>query len=149
MPLNYPDIVQHNNPNLAVVDSDFTRGGVRTPVANLTALYALSSKVDQLKEYSTQVYVTAESAFYTLIDDTNIGNSSGWQKQVNPVNSYTHTQVVASATWTINHNLGYKPNISAFDSGNTPIFGTITHPSLNQSVINFDGSTQGGEAYCT
>ena len=68
MALNYPDILQHNNPNLAIADSNFIRGGTRTAVADLTTLYALSSKVDQLKQYATRVYVTAEAKYYVLVD---------------------------------------------------------------------------------
>lgn len=78
MAIKRPDIYEHNNPVLSIVDSDFLRGGGRV-VADLTALYALSSKSDQLKERVTRVYVTSASAYYTLIDDANIGNSSGWQ----------------------------------------------------------------------
>ena len=32
MALNYPDILQHNNPNKTLVDSDFIRGATRSPV---------------------------------------------------------------------------------------------------------------------
>lgn len=78
MAIKRPDIYEHNNPVLSIVDSDFLRGGGRV-VADLTALYALSSKSDQLKERVTRVYVTSASAYYTLIDDANIGNSNGWQ----------------------------------------------------------------------
>ena len=78
MALNYPDILQHNNPNLAIADSNFIRGGTRTAVADLTALYALSSKVDQLKQYATKVYVTSEAKYYILVDISNVSNSTGW-----------------------------------------------------------------------
>lgn len=78
MALNYPDILQHNNPNLAIADSNFIRGGTRTAVANLTALYALSSKVDQLKQYATRVYVTSEAKYYVLVDIANVAIAAGW-----------------------------------------------------------------------
>jgi hypothetical protein len=77
MAVFFPDIVQHNNPNLSVVDSDYTRGGRRV-VPNLAALYALGTKFDQLKQYSTIVYVTSEATDYILIDNNNITNASGW-----------------------------------------------------------------------
>lgn len=72
-----PDLYSHNNPDLAFVDSNSVRGGNRT-VADLTALYALSSKSDQLKQYVTRVFVQSNSKWYTLIDINNIGNSLGW-----------------------------------------------------------------------
>ena len=77
MPVNKPDIYQHNNPVKAFVDSDFVRGGGRI-VADLTALYALAANSDQLKENVTKVHVISAGAEYKLTDDTNIGNSGGW-----------------------------------------------------------------------
>ena len=78
MAIKRPDIYEHNNPVLAIVDSDFLKGGGRV-VADLTALYALSSRPDQLKERVTRVYVTAESAYYVLVDDASIGTAAGWE----------------------------------------------------------------------
>ena len=78
MAIKRPDIYEHNNPVLAIVDSDFLKGGGRV-VADLTELYGLSARPDQLKERVTRVYVTSESNYYTLVDDTNINNSSGWE----------------------------------------------------------------------
>lgn len=80
MAIKRPDIYEHNNPVLSIADSDFVRGGGRV-VADLTALYALSSNSDQLKERVTKVWVTAESAYYILVDDANIGNSNGWAEE--------------------------------------------------------------------
>ncbi len=85
MALTQSDILAHNNPNLAVADSDFIKGGFRTAVANLNDLYALSGKTDepsaagQLKARATFVYVTSEQKYYELIDTNNVGNSNGWQ----------------------------------------------------------------------
>jgi hypothetical protein len=78
MAIKRPDIYEHNNPVLAIVDSNFLKGGGRV-VADLTALYALSDRPDQLKERVTRVYVTAESAYYVLVDDASIGTSAGWE----------------------------------------------------------------------
>jgi len=98
MAIKRPDIYEHNNPVLAIVDSDFLRGGGRV-VADLTALYALSSKSDQLKERVTKVWVTAESAYYILIDDTNIGNSNGWEEETSGATAWgTITGTLSSQT---------------------------------------------------
>lgn len=72
MAIKFPDISEHNNPNNASVDSNFVRGGRRDPVADLTALYALASKVDQLKEQATRVYVISEDKDYKLVDIADI-----------------------------------------------------------------------------
>jgi len=84
--LRRSDIVEHNNPNLAVVDSDFVKGGFRTKVNNLTELYDLSLKIDeptasgQMKEHATIVYVISENDYYVLVDIDNIDNHDGWKK---------------------------------------------------------------------
>lgn len=82
MAIKRPDIYEHNNPLYSIADSDFVRGGFRTSVADLTALYALSTKVDQLKEQATVVYVVSESKRYVLVDINNVGNSGGWDEFV-------------------------------------------------------------------
>jgi hypothetical protein len=51
--------------------------------------------------------------------------------------AYVHTQSVASATWTINHNLGYVPSVEVFDAGSQEVDADVTHPSVNQTVILF------------
>ena len=84
MAIKRPDIYEHNNPVLAIVDSNFLKGGGRV-VADLTALYALSDRPDQLKERVTRVYVTAESAYYVLVDDASIGTSAGWEVESSDV----------------------------------------------------------------
>jgi len=80
MAIKRPDIYEHNNPNFAIADSDFVRGGIRTGVADLTALYALAPNVDQLKEHSTIVYVSGETKYYILVDIINVGNVNGWNE---------------------------------------------------------------------
>ena len=77
-----PAEYQHTNPAYAIADSNFVRGGIRTGVADLTALYALDptpSAPDQFKENATIVYVSGETAYYVLVDINNIGNANGWE----------------------------------------------------------------------
>lgn len=80
MAIKRPDIYEHNNPNYSIADSDSVRGGFRTAVSGLTALYALAPKLDQLKEHSTIVYVSGETKYYILVDIANVGNVSGWNE---------------------------------------------------------------------
>ena len=84
MAIKRPDIYEHNNPNLAIVDSDFVRGGGRV-VANLTELYALTNKIDQLKERVTKVYVISEEITYVLVNKLDITagvfNSTAWEEE--------------------------------------------------------------------
>lgn len=82
MAIKRPDIYEHNNPNFPIADSDYVKGGIRTKVANLATLYALSTKTNQLKEHSTFVWVVSESKYYVLIDIANAGNSNGWRNDL-------------------------------------------------------------------
>lgn len=70
--------MQHNNADYAIADAEFIRGGGRV-VADLTALYALSTKADQLKVRVTRVWVTSEAKYYVLKDMANVANANGWE----------------------------------------------------------------------
>jgi hypothetical protein len=82
MAINLPDIIQHNNQLNSIVDANFVRGGARS-VANLTELYQIgsgaNSRLDQLKENVTRVYVSGENKSYLLKNINNRTVSSGWQ----------------------------------------------------------------------
>jgi hypothetical protein len=55
------------------------------------------------------------------------------------VQAYTHTQAVASTSWTINHSLGFNPaGITVSDgAGNEVMPNDISHPTVNQTVLSF------------
>lgn len=79
MALRNPDITEHNNGDLAAMDADFLRGGGRR-VADTAALYALSPKADQLKEFVSLVWVDSLGYTMRLVDTANIGNVNGWER---------------------------------------------------------------------
>jgi hypothetical protein len=56
---------------------------------------------------------------------------------------YVHTQAVASAIWTINHNLNGEPTAVVLDSAGTQCEGTFSYPSKNQMVITFTSAFTG------
>ena len=56
---------------------------------------------------------------------------------------YVHTQSVASAVWTINHNLNGNPTAVVLDSAGTQCEGTFSYPSGNQMVITFSSAFTG------
>lgn len=60
--------------------------------------------------------------------------------------SYAHTQSVSSATWTITHNLGYRPAVSVVDSGGNYVVGDVNYVSVNSLTISFSAPF-GGSAY--
>lgn len=57
--------------------------------------------------------------------------------------AYTHTQSVSSATWTINHGLGFNPIAVVLDSAGTNCEGTFSYPTVNQMVITFTAAFTG------
>jgi hypothetical protein len=57
--------------------------------------------------------------------------------------SYTHTQSAASSSWTITHNLKFKPNVTVFDSAGTMVEGSITHTTINSLTIAFSATISG------
>jgi hypothetical protein len=56
---------------------------------------------------------------------------------------YDFIQSSSSATWTINHNLGFKPGVDVYDSGSQQIQAEVSHTSVNQTVILLTVSTAG------
>lgn len=61
--------------------------------------------------------------------------------------SYVHTQSSPSATWTINHNLGFRPAIELYTTGGVEFIGEILHTSLNQAIV-YLASALAGTARC-
>ena len=57
--------------------------------------------------------------------------------------AFNFEQVTPSTTWTINHNLGYKPAIDLFSVGSQEIDGGVVHTSDNQTVVTFTVATAG------
>lgn len=51
--------------------------------------------------------------------------------------AYIHQQWVASALWTINHNLGLRPTVSILDAGGNEVEADVVHMSVNQLLIRF------------
>jgi len=52
---------------------------------------------------------------------------------------FDFTQSTPSAVWTIPHNLGTRPTVSAVSVGGVEMWGTITH--LSNNVVQVDFST--------
>lgn len=57
--------------------------------------------------------------------------------------SYVHNQLSASSSWTVVHNLGFYPNVSAYDSADTMVEGEIIHNDNTTLTINFSASFSG------
>jgi hypothetical protein len=51
--------------------------------------------------------------------------------------TYRHIQAIPSATWTVQHMLGFKPNIQLFDDAGREIDGAVQHTSNNVLTVSF------------
>lgn len=56
---------------------------------------------------------------------------------------YVHTQSTPATTWTINHNLGFRPSVELLDSGSQEIDADVSHPSVNQTIVTLKAATAG------
>lgn len=50
---------------------------------------------------------------------------------------YRHDQMIASAEWNVQHDLGYRPNVSVSDSAGTNVEGAVTHHDTTSLSITF------------
>tara|TARA_R110000868_G_scaffold172294_2_gene408185 strand:- start:297 stop:629 length:333 start_codon:yes stop_codon:yes gene_type:complete len=57
--------------------------------------------------------------------------------------AYVHTQVSAATTWTINHNIGYRPSVELLDAASREVDGDVYHPTVNQTVAIFNVAIAG------
>ena len=57
--------------------------------------------------------------------------------------SFVFTQGVPSNTWTINHTLGYFPNLTVVDSSGAVVEGDITYADDDTLVVTFSASFSG------
>jgi len=60
---------------------------------------------------------------------------------------YIHTQNTAASVWTINHNLGYYPEILLLTVGGMRFIGEVLHTTINQAVVQLSSSYT-GTAHC-
>lgn len=57
--------------------------------------------------------------------------------------NYLYTQLIASATWNITHNLGKYPNVVVIDSGNTEVEGEVEYVDVNSVILRFSAAFGG------
>ena len=133
MPIYIQDeFKQLNNAVFPILDDNNTRGGHRT-VDTVSAMNAIP--LSYRKEGMT-VYVKENAKKYIL------NSSSQWVDE-SVATSFTYNQVSASSVWTINHNLGFRPNITVFDSAGTKVYGDESHTDANNVVLTFSASFSG------
>ena len=104
-----------------------------------SALYYFTTAASSTLNDLGDVTITSAAAGQGLVY-----NGSAW---VNKATTFTFTQSSSSATWTVTHNLGYRPGgVSVVDSAENVVMGDIVHSSDNALVINFSSAFT-GKAY--
>lgn len=150
MPIYYPDILQTNNPNNAIADSDTIRGGGKV-VANLAALYSISTgpgngKYDQLKEHVTRVWVTDQQKTYVLKDITQVSNADGWSIDASGTTIETTDGIESTETdGVITLGLGNITPDSVTTSGNITAAAITKNGGTSSQFLKADGSVDDGE----
>lgn len=61
---------------------------------------------------------------------------------------YTHTQIAASSTWNITHNLDKKPSVMVVDTSNNVVYGDILYVDDQHITLTFSAPFS-GKAYLT
>jgi Major tropism determinant N-terminal domain len=54
----------------------------------------------------------------------------------------------AALTWTVSHNLGFKPAVTVLSVGGVVVWADVIHLSDNQALVTFDQPTA-GQAVCS
>ena len=57
--------------------------------------------------------------------------------------NFSHTQSVSSDTWTVNHNLGFRPAVSTLSVGGREMWSEVIHTGVNQFIAYFDAPVSG------
>lgn len=69
---------------------------------------------------------------------------AGPQGAPGTVTQYVHTQSSPSASWVVNHNLGYRPAaVEVLSTGGMQVEAAVTHVSVNQLQVDFVSPTIG------
>lgn len=84
------------------------------------------------------------SAYEVAVINGFIGSEADWVSTIQSNNAVVEYLITtASSTWTINHNLGYYPNIRVLDLFNRVVIAEVEYRSINQVIIYFSSEQTG------
>lgn len=144
---------------IAVVASGASAAGVtitQTPVIVTATGAALSATQVVIDVQQVQVTMTPSLVGVDInVDQVAVAIGSGIGPQgvpgvagpAGPPIAHLHTQSAAATTWTLNHNLGYRPDVACRNTGGQEIEGEVLHTTLNQAVVYFAVAVA-GDARC-
>lgn len=109
------------------------------------------SETISITEETIQVTVVEESTTVQVVESEQVVvEEIGIQGPPGPPGTdltYVHSQLVASDTWAVHHQLGKYPSITIVDSGGNVVAGDIEHDNINTATVRFSVPF-GGQAYC-
>jgi hypothetical protein len=147
MPLNYPDILQHNNSVYPIIDSNNILGSVFVTGSD-GQQYGIS---EYKRKLGMIVYFSSSQDFKYYKGGTTAsgdwGTSGNWSALGGGTfTSYNFTASFSNqSTWNVYHNLGYRyVIIQTFDnSGNQILPSEITLTNTNTASATFPEPTSG------
>lgn len=89
---------------------------------------------------------TASSETQLEFNPLDINYDDYLQTQINNIETdknFEFTQSVASASWSINHNLGKRPSVTIIDTGGNQVIGDIIYVDNNNITLNFSAAFSG------
>jgi uncharacterized protein YjdB len=95
---------------------------------------AITNTVTVTENGSSTVVTVPQTSTVTAITEGPQGSAGA---------GYIHTQASPSATWTITHNLGFKPSVELLNTGSQEIDGDVVHTSYNVTVVYFTAAIAG------
>ncbi|HUF02793.1 MAG TPA: hypothetical protein VMM38_01315 [Aridibacter sp.] len=84
-----------------------------------------------------------EETSILLTDDEEIFQVGAEWPPSGAVAGFTHSQISAELVWTVNHNLGYRPNVEIRTPGGEVVLAEVLHVNENQLTITFAAPTAG------
>lgn len=88
---------------------------------------------------------TGGTSGQVLVKNSSTNFDASWQT-IETQTRYIHEQGVAATSWTINHNMDCYPSVTAVDTANSVIVGTVQYTNTNSLTISFNAATR-GKAY--
>jgi hypothetical protein len=116
-------------------------GNIWSPLVGITNVqqqqldFAYNNSVTSVDLVSTPTDMTI------TINRQNAASISDFRKY-----AHAHTQTLASAQWTVAHNLGKNPSVSIVDSAEEEVVGEVQHLDVNNLIIRFSAAFS-GKAY--
>lgn len=82
------------------------------------------------------------TAGQVLVKDSNVNYDASWQT-INTQSRYIHEQGVASAVWTVTHNMNCYPSVTVVDSTKNTVKGDVQYLDVNTVQITFTAAFKG------